>query len=223
MVYESLVEEETECDFLERDRIRDLKIYETVFKPQHRDVYPQLIQLRDCYKYFDDLFQHFDIYTTRFNSYTFQENKRYKENVLGGFEGSLYSTTMPLPVSAPLDKYLFVLEMNNTLNRIMGIGFIKNILANDQSAWVYDNPGFNNYIYKSKFYVSMEDERMEDTWKKFIEDEFERTLFYGKSNLKRGSSFTRLPIKRMKFNHLKFLLSIFIILNPGDFNDIVKL
>lgn len=214
-----------EGDFLERDRLHALKEYENVFETHHKGglTHPQLVKLSDNYKYFDDLFQHFDIFTTRFNSYTYQENQRYKKNVLGGFNGSLYSTTMPLPVSAPLDKYIFVIEMNNTLNRVMGFGFIKNILANDQSVRIYDNPGFNNYIYKSSFHVSADDDRMEDTWKKFIEDEFERTLFYGKSNLKRGSSFTRLPMKRMKHKHLKFLLSVFAILNPANFNEVVKL
>ena len=205
----------------EIDRKQELQEYEAMFQA-HLTLKP-MIMLRDNYTHFDSLFQHFDLYTTRFNSFTYQQNKRYKESILDGFAGSLYSTMMPLPVSAPLDKFIFVIDMNNTLNRIMGFGFIKNILAKDQSMQVYDDPGFNNFVYKSKFYLDVNEDTMEPEWMTFIHDEFERTLFYGKSNLKRGGSFTRFPMKRLKYKHLKFLLSLFIIRNPSDFNQTVKL
>ena len=204
----------------EKKRILELKNYETMFE-KHLSL-PPMISLRDNYKYFNDIFQHFDIYTTRFNSHTYQENQRYKENMLDGFNGSLYSTMLPLPVSAPMDKYIFVIDMNNTINRIMGFGFIKNKLAKQQDIRIYGDPGFNNFIYKSDFYLPI-DEKIEDKWKTFIYDEFESNLFSGKAHMKRGGSFTRYPIKRMKYKHLKFLVSLFIILNPNGFNEILRL
>ena len=109
----------------EIDRKQELQEYEAMFQA-HLTLKP-MIMLRDNYTQFDSLFQHFDLYTTRFNSCTYQQNKRYKESILEGFAGSLYSSMMPLPVSAPLDKFIFVIDMNKTLNCIMGFGFIKNI------------------------------------------------------------------------------------------------
>ena len=182
-----------------------------------------LQRLDDSYKYFDELFQHFDIYTTRYNNMTYLENFRYKESMLNEFKGSLYSTMSPLPVSAPYDKYIFVLDMNNTRNKIMGIGFIKNNLANDQTIRVYQDPNFNNYIYKSKFYLPVDEENWEMNWLDFLHEEFEKKLFFGKQHLKRGGSFTRFPLKWMKHKHLKFILSLFIIHNPNDFKNIIKL
>ena len=178
------------------------------------------------YNSFDKLYSLFDIYTTRYNSDTYLQNQRYKENM--GFCGSLYSTTLELPKNTSLYKYLFVLDMNNTTNKIMGIGLIKNKLALDQSIKIYDNPLFNNYIYKSKYYVSLQDVEdqkidIDEKWLTFIEEEFEYNLFYGKSNLKRGGSYTRFPFKKLKYKHLHFLFILFMIVNPNHFNENIVL
>lgn len=175
---------------------------------------------------FNYLFDKVDIYTTRFNNNTYAEIVRYKENK--NIKGTLYSTTRKFPMNASTDKYLFILEMNNDVNRIMGIGFLKNYLSKDQSLIVYKNPVYNNYIYKSMFHIQFVDHNLdwlpyiEDTSKDFIINEFEKKIFYGKSNLKRGNSFSRFPIKKMNKEHLKFLCSLFITLNPNNFNNIVS-
>ena len=79
--------------------------------------------------------------------------------------------------------------------------------------------------YKTQFYIDLQDSNPQITksWRKFIETEFERSLFYGKSNMKRGGSFSRFSMKKMKTKHLKFLLSLFIVLNPNKFNTIIEL
>jgi len=182
----------------------------------------------NAYTYFEALFQRFDIYTTRFTSETYEENRDYKQNMLDGFKGSLYSTTLPFPVNASLSKYFFVLDMNNTTNRLMGIGFVKNILAKDQNIRIHKRQGFNLNIYKSDFYISLDsldslDSGGRTLWKTFIAKEFERYLFYGKSNMKRGGAFTRFPLKKMEYKHLKFLLMLFVVINPAGFNHIVSL
>lgn len=177
------------------------------------------------YNTFDLLFTKFDIYTTRFNSYTYLENKRYKENKMNEFSGALYSTMLPFPLNTSDEKYLFVLDMNNTTNRLLGVSFLKNRLAKDQNINIYSDPSFNNYIYKTKFYIDLQDSnsQISELWRIFIETEFEKSLFYGKSNMKRGGSFTRFSMKKMKTKHLKFLLSLFIVLNPNNFNTIIEL
>ncbi len=201
----------------------DLKEYNENFADYLSDKRINLLSTR--YNGFDLLFDKFDIYTTRFNSYTYLENQRYKENKMHGFSGALYSTTLPFPANTSDEKYLFVLDMNNTTNKLLGVSFLKNKLAKDQNINVYADPSFNNCIYKTQFYIDLQESnsKIHKLWKTFIENEFEKCLFYGKSNMKRGGSFTRFSMKKMKTKHLKFLLSLFIVLNPNDFNTIIEL
>ena len=201
----------------------DLKEYNENFADYLLDKRINLLSTR--YNGFNLLFDKFDIYTTRFNSYTYLENQRYKENKMHGFSGALYSTTLPFPVNTSDEKYLFVLDMNNTTNKLLGVSFLKNKLAKDQNINMYADPSFNNCIYKTQFYIDLQESnsQIHKLWRTFIENEFEKYLFYGKSNMKRGGSFTRFSMKKMKTKHLKFLLSLFIVLNPNDFNTIIEL
>mgnify|MGYP001159569878 CR=1 FL=1 len=166
----------------------------------------------------------YDIYTTRFTSDTYYQNMRYKQNI--EWDGALYSTMLMFPVNTP-DKLLFVLDMNNTTNKIVGIGIVRNVLAKDQAINIYSNPSFNNYIYKSTYYISLaqicgsegDDEQDDPGWQQFIEDELEAKLFYGKSHSKRGGSFMVFPRKFKKRKHILFLISLFVVLNPNNFVD----
>lgn len=207
-------------------KLKDKKSYRHCFGHYERQL--SKFDLFEKYKRFSDIFNVFDITTTRFSTFTYLENQRSKHNM--GFQGALYSSTLRLPVNAPDDKFIFVLDMNNTINKIMGIGIIINVLAKDQSLNIYDNPMFNNYVYKSNFYIPIIDtndnqyfDYIEQPWRDFIETEFESVIFYGKGHLKRGGSFTRFPIKRLRYRHLLFILTLFLIRNPNHFSDIVAL
>lgn len=169
----------------------------------------------------------YDIYTTRFTSDTYHQNMRYKQNINWG--GSLYSTMLTFPANTP-DKLLFVLDMNNTTNKIVSIGLVLNSLAKEQNINIYSNPAFNNYVYKSSYHISLarfygdidelgicEQDKDISDWQKFIEDEFELKLFYGKSHSKRGGSFMVFPKKFKKRKHLLFLISLFVAINPNKF------
>ena len=176
---------------------------------------------------FETLFYYFDIYTTRFNSFTYLENFRYKQN--NDISGSIYSVTLKMPKNASNTKFLFVFEMNNTTNQIMGIGLIKNKLANKQNIQIYSNQSFNSYVYKSNFHIPLIDTENHNTyfkhihksWIQFIQDEFIDKIFYGKSHLKRGGSFSRFHLKLIKKKHIMFLLCLFIQINPNNFCDVV--
>tara|TARA_B100001142_G_C14316515_1_gene648674 strand:+ start:1252 stop:1956 length:705 start_codon:yes stop_codon:yes gene_type:complete len=211
-------EHEDEDQIIERERLHALEIYQDLFSEYIET--PGIAQLGETYQYFNEIFQKFDLYTTRFNSFTYQQNRRYKENM--GFYGSIYSTTLPFPPSAPTDKYIFIIDMNNTTNQIMGFGFLKNKLAAKQKLWIYDEPSFNNCVYKSNFYIPIS-EIDNPKWSAFIENEFEKCLFYGKAHQKRGGSFSRFPIKKLKYKHLKFMLTLFVIINPSHFRRIPDL
>ena len=212
-----------------RNEAKKIHKYNTILKELfHTHLKHNIIhKFRKKLNSFDKIHSLFDIYTTRFDSYTYLQNLRVKENM--NFNGSLYGSTLTLPQNTSTDKYLFIIDMNNTTNKIMGIGLIKNILAKDQNIKIYDNPTFNNHIYKSKYYLPFIDSHnhgvyfdfIEPNWIKFIEHEFENTIFYGKNHLKRGGSFSRFPLKKMKFKHLQFLLFLFILFNPNGFNESV--
>lgn len=218
------LQEEHKMKLLQQ-RLKIQKEHERIFRRHFHNKFMKYIN--ECYLNDDcEIERVYDIYTTRFTSDTYYQNLRYKNNIQ--WDGSLYSTMLTFPVNTP-DKLLFVLDMNNTTNKIVGIGLVRNVLAKDQSINVYSNPAFNNYIYKSTYYISLAQMYPDDNgkseeccgdgveWKKFIEDEFEVKLFYGKSHSKRGGSFMIFPKKFKKRKHLFFLVSLFVMANPNNF------
>ena len=215
-----------------QQRLKIQKEHERIFSRHFHNEFIKYIN--ECFLNPDcEIERAYDIYTTRFTSDTYYQNVRYKQNI--EWDGSLYSTMLTFPVNTP-DKLLFVLDMNNTTNKIVGIGLVRNVLAKDQDINIYSNPSFNNYIYKSTYYIplmqmgmgpgtgmgtgmELEKETGDDDedWKKFIEEEFEAKLFYGKSHSKRGGSFMVFPQKFKKRKHLLFLVSLFVMANPNNF------
>ena len=64
------------------------------------------------------------IMTSRFSNNTWEENKKYRLNHKN--IGCIYCSPEPIASHIPLDKFHFILEMNNDLNKIMGIGTVRN-------------------------------------------------------------------------------------------------
>jgi hypothetical protein len=131
-------------------------------------------------------------------------------------KGCIYNTPVRMTNLISPNKYLFVLEMNNTLNKIMGIGLIKKrTYYEPMYKEIYSDYRLNNHTYKSKFHIKIYDadtatSLLEDeNDSQFIEDEFERLIFYGRSHLKRGQCFTRVPLKKISFRHKIFLVNLF--------------
>ena len=194
-------------------RVKIQKEHELLFKRHFHNKFMKYIN--ECFLNPEcEVDRVYDIYTTRFTSDTYYQNMRYKQNI--NWNGALYSTMLMFPVNTP-DKLLFILDMNNTTNKIVGIGLVQNLLAKDQSPNIYSNPAFNNYLYKSTYHISLDDCEEISSWRTFIEDEFEAKLFYGKSHSKRGGSFMTFPKKFKKRKHLLFLVSLFVAINPNNF------
>jgi hypothetical protein len=123
--------------------------------------------------------------TTRFTTETFQENKRYRDtyNI-----PCIYSSSLPISDKLPYQDY-YVLEMNNSTNRIMGIGKISKTLQ--PTAYIYSYKYYNRYTYKG-IYAPVTETLIPEH--KDIITRIERKIFYGKGHLKRGSSFTSFPV-----------------------------
>ena len=154
----------------------------------------------------------YGILTTRFTNETYMENKRWRE--INNYEGCIYMSKTKVSNSLSYDKHYFVLEMNNSINKVMGIGIIS-IKLTPKREKIYTNYYYNRYMYKGTKRVSLyeEDYLIQDD--EFIEL-FEKELFYGKGHMKRGQSMTHFPYKKMTKQHidcLKKLMKIEIIKN----------
>ena len=64
------------------------------------------------------------IATTRFNDETYLEHINYKKRI--EHTGALYGSPMKIKEQIPLDSCIYVIEMNNSKNKIEGIGMIVN-------------------------------------------------------------------------------------------------
>ena len=160
------------------------------------------------------LYEDYDIFVTRFNSLTYNELERYKDREnKDGY--SIYGCSRKISTTTNVDKkLLFVLEMNNTLNKIVGIGIITNIISKTPHN-VYTDEKYNKVYYASPFHIKV-DYNMSNEELNFIHYEFERSVFYGKSNLKRGQNICKYPDTRIKHKHLMFLLNLYASKNPSN-------
>ena len=163
------------------------------------------------------LYEDYDIFVTRFNSLTYNELERYKDQEnKNGY--SIYGCSRTISTVHNIDKkLLFVLEMNNTLNKIVGIGIINNIISKTPHH-VYSDDKYNGVYYASPFHIKV-DYSLSNEELNFIHYEFERSVFYGKSNLKRGQNLCKYPDERIKYKHLMFLLKLYASKNPSNVVD----
>tara|TARA_Y100000389_G_scaffold167729_1_gene173032 strand:- start:49 stop:717 length:669 start_codon:yes stop_codon:yes gene_type:complete len=199
----------SEC---KKKKIKWIKMYMKLFKNYENNRYIDIIDNR--YYTFKDIFSHFDIYTTRFNNLTYNENKKLKKTL--SWNGCLYGVDKLQQHCN--NKALFVLDMNNEMNKIMSIGLITCNISKNQDIEIYSNCKYNNYIYKGKYYIQIyNNPEIHYIWKNFIYNEFEKILFFGKSNQKRSNGITRFPLKHIIKEHILFILKLFIYINPNNF------
>jgi hypothetical protein len=132
--------------------------------------------------------------TTRFNENTWNENKSYrnKHNI-----PCIYPVSQMYVYKIPINSWLFVVEMNNSFNRIEGIGLIKNRIYFDKDYNVYSDKNYNRYCYKGEYYLTR------DCFDAKIMETLEVICFKGKGHLKRGHGFTRITDKLLA-NHTDF-------------------
>lgn len=145
----------------------------------------------------------FSLVTTRFNLDTFRENVQFR--LQNPSIQCIYGSPQPISSKIPLDSTVFVIEMNNSLNQVEGIGIIKNYLRVDRYIRLYEKGNYNRYVYRG-FYRLNRDEIDGN-----VLEILDYILFREKSHLKRGSGFTLVPTKLLhheKCNNLdiKFLI-----------------
>ncbi|SVC87961.1 uncharacterized protein METZ01_LOCUS340815 [marine metagenome] len=140
--------------------------------------------------------------TTRFSDQTWEENKKWRESNKAG--GCAYGLPCKIPVNISKRAKILVIEMNNTHNKVMGVGLVNN--AGKRGIYrIYSDHYYNRYIYEGEKRVDRE---------KMVEGEkmveLEKLLFKGKGHMKRGRGITRVSLKKLKKGGLdKYLRGLF--------------
>jgi len=132
----------------------------------------------------------FPLVSTRFNANTWNENELYRAKY--EFSGCIYGAPQPLSAKINIDSLVFVVEMNNSLNKIMGIGLIRNMHVTEKYYKVYGTGNYNRFIYVGKYRMTREELSLD------LVQEIEKILFKGKTHSKRGSGLTSVPHKLLR-------------------------
>jgi hypothetical protein len=153
---------------------------------------PTIIQVSICLEDFKDAEETFtdcEIFTTRFNTDTYNENIEARE--FCDFDCAYGSPNKIKNIK--IGDPLYMIEMNNETNRIEGIGHIHNkSLKYPPKIYRPSYDDCNTYVYTGDHHITRE-----DIYRLFpdIIDKLENKLFKGKGNQKRGKGFSRLSAK----------------------------
>lgn len=147
------------------------------------------------------------ITTTRFNSDTYKENRRWRKK--HNIEGCIYGTPIKMSPLIPLHANTFIIEMNNYNNKINGIGFLLNRPYLKEQIKIYKDNNYNRYIYRGMFRISRH------YLKKNYNNELnslEKLVFQGATHCKRGHGISLIPNKnRNKIEQLEsFFINLFL-------------
>lgn len=149
----------------------------------------------------------FLITTTRFNNDTWNENKNFREKY--NYNGCIYGSPCELSCKIEKNAVLFVIEMNNTTNKIEGIGVIRNTNRHDKYYNVYNAGNFNRYTFVGKYRIDRSDLLLENT---DLVKVLDILLFKGKTHSKRSDSITLFPEKllRQEIDIAKEITNVFL-------------
>ena len=145
--------------------------------------------------------------TTRFNTSTWDENKQYRIKM--EHRGCIYGTPKQIKEDITLHLPIFVLEMQNDVNKIMGIGLIRNAIVIGTRHTIYSDLFYNRYTYKSNFRIDRKELDKNET--KLIKI-LDILVFKGYHHLKRGQGITIVPpwiTNSKKINFIKHFREMF--------------
>lgn len=135
----------------------------------------------------------YSVTTTRFNNNTLLTNYAYRAK--HGFK-CMYCCPSELSPKIAYNTPVFVIEMNNSTNKVEGIGLIKNRPETKKYYKVHSDANTNRYTYIGNYYIERETIDDYNAPLLYILDEI---LFKGKTHSKRGSGLTSIPEKVLTF------------------------
>ena len=151
----------------------------------------------------------FTLATTRFNNDTWNENCEYRDK--NNIKGCIYGAPKQIKDEITLHVPMFVLEMNNDENKIMGIGLIRNAIVIGKKHSIYKDSFYNRYTYKGKYRIDCSELLLKESKIIFV---LESLIFKGYHHLKRGQGITVVPdwiTSSRKINFISLLKQMFCI------------
>ena len=138
---------------------------------------------------FQNRYRH-SLVTTRFTNTTWNEN----QNGVKTYENykCVYCSPCPMAKRIVPESIVFVLEMNNDTNQIMGIGMIQN--KPNQGKRIYEDNNYNRFTYFGKYRI---DRKTMTETEETIMAWLDKQCFYGKKHLKRGQGLTAFPFSTL--------------------------
>ena len=146
--------------------------------------------------------------TSRFTNSTWSENEQYRKT--HPKLGCIYCSPDPITQAIPQDSIMFILEMNNDTNKIMGIGLVKNHAFINQYS-VYQEGNYNRYVYTGKTRIDREEMTAQEEQ---IMKVFDILCFTGNQHMKRGQGLKSFPTEMLyrcskKIDLVKFISEMF--------------
>jgi hypothetical protein len=148
---------------------------------------------------------------TRFTNETFCENLNYRKrhNIEHKY---IYNSPVKISVVISEDSGIFVLEMNNSINKIMGVSYIINKVMGIRKYNMYMNTNYNRYCYETLERIDVNSMNIDE---KNIIMFFEILCFKSKKHMKRGSGiscFNNTILKRCNniIDLKKFIKNMFV-------------
>lgn len=145
---------------------------------------------------------------TRFTNKTWEQNNIWKEK--HNHSGCIYNSPTKIKEVIPLQCVVFMVEMNNELNIIIGVGMLKNHIHTDKYYKIYEEGNYNRYTYKSSFRIDRTEFKERETY--YIE-KLENLIFKGKTHIKRSQGITEIPgwiFEKIPINFIEIFKNMFI-------------
>lgn len=136
----------------------------------------------------------YTVVTSRFNKDTLITNYEYRAK--HGIK-CMYCCPSEMSPKIHYNSPVFVIEMNNSTNKIEGIGLIKNKPETKRYYKVHSDGNTNRYTYIGEYFIERD---IIDDYNSRLLYVLEEILFKGKTHSKRGSGLTTIPEKVLKFN-----------------------
>lgn len=149
----------------------------------------------------------YHVMCTRFNEQSWDEFTHYHERKK--LEHVIYNVPVEIKDTIPLRSHLFVFELNNTTNEIMGVSYVVNKTDYEKKFSIYTDGNYNRFHYRSRKRISRETILAEHHCLYDILYIIEFCLFKGKTHAKRGHGITHIPNTVFQKYYLLFTTFIY--------------
>lgn len=177
-------------------------------KKKTNDTYEILMREKRLVKqYFNEM--KYYLMTSVFNNNTWEENQNYLD-IAGRAEKCIYCSPIQIMKKINHGARLFVLEMNNDLNKIVGIGLILNNFVMNKYC-VYKNGNYNRFVYRGSAKILREQMTGDEL---SVMEILDGCCFKGNTHLKRGRGIQLFPVKFLlkyldEIDILTFIMNMF--------------